>query len=124
MPFLPPLHYVRKWSAPADDIKRSLLDDPAARAMPEEANREGSILYRHVVDEVLPRQEAAYGPSLAADIEQFRREMEGLTPGGSTAGPATPGTSPSGGSPTSHGGPGPGGRNRAGAGRPLRPVHP
>ncbi|MCB2223495.1 MAG: hypothetical protein KQH83_04880 [Actinobacteria bacterium] len=76
---LPPLHYVRKWSAPADDIKRRLLDDPSAREMLEAANREDMILYRHVVDEVLPRQEAAYGPALGADVEQFRAEMEGMT---------------------------------------------
>jgi hypothetical protein len=69
---LPPLHYVRKWSAPTDDIKKRLLDDPHTRAMVEEANREDLILYRHVMDEVFPRQEAAYGPTLAADVERFR----------------------------------------------------
>ena len=74
------LGYVRKWSAPSDDIKRRLLDDPVARAMLEDANREDLVLYRHVVDEVLPRQEAAYGPTLAADVEAFREANRRMRP--------------------------------------------
>jgi len=76
----PRLGYVRKWSAPANDVKRQLLDDPASRALLEETNREDMVLYRHVIDEVLPRQEAAYGPSLAADLEEFRESNRALKP--------------------------------------------
>lgn len=74
----PRVGYVRKWSAPTDDIKRRLLDDPHTRALLEEANREDMVLYRHVIDEVMPRQEAAYGPSLVADVEAFRKANRAL----------------------------------------------
>ena len=74
------LAYVRKWSAPNDDIKRRLLDDPKTRALLEEANREDMVLYRHVLDEVLPRQEAAYGPALEADVAAFREANGSLRP--------------------------------------------
>lgn len=75
----PWLGYTRKWSAPADDIKRRLLDDPASSEMLAEANREDLALYRYVADEVLPRQEAAYGPSLAADVDAFREGNRSVT---------------------------------------------
>ena len=75
----PWLGYTRKWSAPTDGIKRRLLDDPASREMLQEANREDTALFRYVADEVLPRQEAAYGPSLAADVEAFREENGSVT---------------------------------------------
>jgi len=74
----PRLGYVRKWSAPADDIKQRLLDDPASRRLLEEANREDMVLYGHVIDEILPRQEAAYGPTLADDVEYLRTENRAL----------------------------------------------
>jgi hypothetical protein len=75
----PWLGYPRKWSAPTDDIKRRLLNDPASRQMLVEANREDLALYRYVADEVLPRQEAAYGPSLVADVEAFREGNRSVT---------------------------------------------
>ena len=74
----PWLGYVRKWSAPTDDIKKRLLADPASRALLEDANREDMALYRHVVDEVLPRQEAAHGPSLLADVAEFQEANRAL----------------------------------------------
>ncbi len=76
----PRLGYVRKWSAPANQIKKRVLDDPASRAVLEDANREDTILYRHVVDEILPRQEAAYGASLAADVAAFQESNRALKP--------------------------------------------
>jgi len=53
------------------NIKRQLLDDPATRAKLEEANREDSKLYQHVVDNVYPGQVQQYGPTLTADLEAF-----------------------------------------------------
>ncbi len=76
----PRLAYVRKWSAPSDDIKRRILNDPDSRALLEEANREDMVLYRHVVDEVLPRQEAAYGPGLESDVAAFREANAAMRP--------------------------------------------
>lgn len=76
---LPWIGYVRKWSAPTDDIKRRLLEDPRTREMLEDANREDLALYRHVAEEVFPRQEAAYGPTLAADTGRFSEGIRGLT---------------------------------------------
>jgi hypothetical protein len=76
----PRLAYVRKWSAPSDDIKHRLLADPASRALLEEANREDMVLYRHVMDEVMPRQEAAYGPTLEADVAAFGEANRSLRP--------------------------------------------
>ncbi|MBU1493646.1 MAG: hypothetical protein KJ956_06745 [Actinobacteria bacterium] len=72
--------YVRKWSAPANEIKQRVLDDPANRALLEEANREDMVLYRHVLDEVLPRQEAGYGPSLTADVAAFQESNRAMKP--------------------------------------------
>lgn len=74
----PRLAYVRKWSAPDDAIKQRVLADPRTRALLEDANREDLALYRHVVEEVLPRQEAAYGPSLEADVAAFREANAGV----------------------------------------------
>lgn len=74
----PWLGYVRKWSAPTDDIKKRLLADPGSRVLLEEANAEDIALYHHVLEEVMPRQEVAYGPSLLADVNEFQEGNRGL----------------------------------------------
>jgi hypothetical protein len=75
----PRLGYVRKWSAPRDDIKRRILDDPASVDILVEANREDVALYRYAVEEIFPRQEAAYGPRLASDLAEFREANRSVT---------------------------------------------
>lgn len=53
------------------NIKRQLLDDPATRGKLEQANREDSKLYQHVVDNVYPGQIQQYGLTLTADRKAF-----------------------------------------------------
>jgi hypothetical protein len=70
---------VAKWTAPANRIKRSVLEDPDRRGMLEEANREDIALHRYVTEEVFPRQVADYGPTLAADAEMLRDANRSMT---------------------------------------------
>jgi len=52
----------------------SPLDDPATKALLEEANAEDTKLYQYVLNEVYPAQVKAYGKTLAADLAAFEKE--------------------------------------------------
>lgn len=71
---LPEIRYARKWTAPSNDIKRRLLDDPEMRDLLIEANRDDIEVYRHAMEEIYPRQTAAYGPTLEHDVGVFRED--------------------------------------------------
>lgn len=76
---VPEIRYARKWTAPSNDIKRRLLDDPRTREMLVEANRDDLEVYRHALEEIHPRQVQAYGPSLADDVAAFREQNLGMS---------------------------------------------
>jgi len=73
------LRYASKWVAPADDIKKRLLADPATREMLAAVNREDVAVYEHVWREVYPKQKAEYGIALDTDVAWFRRHNQGVT---------------------------------------------
>jgi hypothetical protein len=58
--------------ARGSDVAKRLLADPTSRAMLLEANRADIELYRHVVGDVFPAQERAFGPSLPDRVDAFR----------------------------------------------------
>ena len=71
---VPDIRYARKWVAPSNEIKKRLLSDPESRRMLESVNREDVALYRHVLDEVYPKQVAEYGPGLDAAVAWLQRK--------------------------------------------------
>lgn len=76
---LPDMRYARKWVAPSDGIKARLLADPASLELLEEANRHDMALWQHVVEEIYPKQLAAHGPDLDAEVRRFRDANAGTT---------------------------------------------
>jgi hypothetical protein len=72
------IRYARKWTAPSDDIKRRLLEDPRSRDLLVEANREDLEVYRHSLEVMFPRQVAAYGADLEGDVAAFREVNRGV----------------------------------------------
>lgn len=76
---VPDVRYACRWVAPADQIKQALLSDQGSRAMLESVNREDLVLYRHVLDEVYPKQVAEYGPGLEAAVAWLRRGNRRMT---------------------------------------------
>jgi hypothetical protein len=74
---LPSIRYAPRWVAPSNEIKTALLSDPASVALLESVNREDTVLYRHVVEEVFPKQVAEYGGDVEAAVARFReRNLE------------------------------------------------
>jgi hypothetical protein len=67
------IRYQAKNVARRNSIKKQLLSDPRAVERLTEANRLDLELYRHVKEEVYPRQVADYGPALADDLAAFER---------------------------------------------------
>jgi hypothetical protein len=65
------IRYRKQNVAPRNDLARSLLEDPHARARIEEANRVDLAFYRWVREDFYPRQRARF-PDLDADVERFR----------------------------------------------------
>lgn len=61
--------------AKRSDLAKRLLGDPGTRRMIEQANEADLELYEHVVREVYPAQQAAYGDSLAGAVASFRGGM-------------------------------------------------
>ena len=61
--------------AKKSDVAKRLLADPGTRRMIEEANEADLELYDHVVREVYPVQQAAYGDSLAGSVASFREDL-------------------------------------------------
>lgn len=70
------IRYRAKNVARRNSIKKQLLSDPRAVEQLTEANRLDLELYRHVVEDVYPRQVAGYGPALADDLAVFERAKE------------------------------------------------
>lgn len=70
---VPDIRYLSKWVAPANDIKRRLLADPAQVERLAEVNREDQKVWDHVVQEIYPKQQAEFGPNLDAAVADFRR---------------------------------------------------
>ncbi len=69
---LPTIRYAPRWVAPSNEIKKALLSDPESVRMIEEVNRHDIELYRHVVEEVYPKQQIQYGEALDEDVIAFR----------------------------------------------------
>jgi hypothetical protein len=60
--------------AKRSDVAKRLLADPGTRRMIVDANGADLELYDHVVREVYPAQQAAYGGSLAGTVASFRED--------------------------------------------------
>jgi hypothetical protein len=63
-------------------VSRALLRNERTRALLVEANRQDLKLYRHVRDEIFPRQIEDYGPTLADDVAAFEAARDDGPPGG------------------------------------------
>jgi hypothetical protein len=61
--------------AKKSEVAKRLLADPGTRRMIVDANEADLELYDHVVREVYPAQQAAYGDSLAGSVASFREDM-------------------------------------------------
>ena len=61
--------------AKRSDVANRLLADPGTRRMIVDANEADLELYEHVVREVYPAQQAAYGDSLAGSVASFREDL-------------------------------------------------
>lgn len=61
--------------AKRSDVANRLLADPGTRRMIVDANEADLELYEHVVREVYPAQQAAYGDSLAGSVASFRQDL-------------------------------------------------
>ncbi len=68
------IRYRSKNIARRNSINQRLLADPRAMEQLHEANRLDMELYRRVLQEIYPRQVAAYGPALADDRAAFQRD--------------------------------------------------
>jgi Sulfotransferase family len=53
-------------------LREGLLSNSATRALLEEANRADIALYNWVREELYPRQQRDYGPTLGRDVSEFR----------------------------------------------------
>ena len=60
--------------AKSSDVAKRLLADPGTRRMIVDANRSDLELYEHVVREVYPAQQRAYGTSLSGSVASFRED--------------------------------------------------
>ncbi len=69
---LPSIRYAPRWVAPSNEIKNRLLSDPASVRMLEAVNRHDLEVYRHVTEEIYPKQQVLYGPTLDDDVAAFR----------------------------------------------------
>jgi hypothetical protein len=61
--------------AKKSEVAKRLLADAGTRRMIVDANEADLELYDHVVREVYPAQQAAYGDSLAGSVASFREDM-------------------------------------------------
>ncbi len=57
------------------------FDDPQLLKIIEQANEQDVAVYRHVVDELFPRQIKAYGPDFEADLKRFHEQQRDFVPG-------------------------------------------
>ena len=61
--------------ARSGSLRGGILSDPRLVELIREHHREDEKVYRHIRDVVYPRQVAAYGPTLAADLEALRARL-------------------------------------------------
>jgi hypothetical protein len=61
--------------AKKSDVAKRLLADPGTRRMIVDANEADLELYEHVVGEVYPAQQRAYGTSLEGSVASYREDM-------------------------------------------------
>ena len=66
------IRYVRENVAPDSSIRERLVNDPASRALMEEANNADLQLYEYVVKELYPAQKREFGATLASEVESFK----------------------------------------------------
>ncbi len=66
------IRYRRENKSRKPSLNKQLLADPANRQLLTESNAEDLKLYRHVVDELYPRQTAEYGPHLTQHVADLR----------------------------------------------------
>jgi len=66
------IRYQAKNVARRNVIRKRIWNDPDAMKRLTEANRLDMRVYRHVVDEIYPRQVAAYGPRIEHDLAEFQ----------------------------------------------------
>lgn len=76
---LPDVRYAPRWVAPSNEIKRRLLSDTASVRLIEEVNRKDIEVYRWAEQELFPKQQMLYGPTLDDDILAFKRSNERMT---------------------------------------------
>ena len=69
------IDYMRTNTAPRNDLARGLLADPVRAEQLAELHRDEFPFYEYVRRTVYPRQQAAYGPTLEADVEAFRARV-------------------------------------------------
>ena len=68
--------YVRTNTARGNDLARELLADPVKRGQLQEMYGAEQPLYDWVANELYPRYRKAYGSTLEADLEEFRRHRQ------------------------------------------------
>ncbi len=68
--------YLRTNTARGNDLARRLLADPATHGQLEQMYGDERPLYEWVANELYPRYRRAYGPTLEADLEEFRRHRQ------------------------------------------------
>jgi hypothetical protein len=66
--------YRRRNTARTNTLARGLLDDPARREQLRTMYARDVPLYQWAIDELWPRYEAAYGPTLAEDAARLRED--------------------------------------------------
>jgi len=66
------IRYAPRNVARGSDVAKRLLEDPTTRGMLVDANRGDLELYRHVLEDVFPAQERAFGSSLEARVAELR----------------------------------------------------
>jgi hypothetical protein len=69
------ISYKRVQVAPRNTIAQSLLSTERTRQMFVDANRADLELYDYVTHELYPAYQRAYGPSLEADVAEYRRKQ-------------------------------------------------
>ena len=61
--------------ARSNSVRKSVLSDDSNRGLIRDLHRQDAKLYRYVVEELYPRQVAAYGETLQADVRSFERAL-------------------------------------------------
>ncbi len=67
------IRYKNYRTAPSNEVKNQILNDPGTRAMLEEANQADLKLYEYVKQNIYPRQEREYGDGLESDVSSMQQ---------------------------------------------------